>query len=77
MKKYQFKIQNLDCANCATRLEEALQKLDIIINVHVNFMTQKLILECLEEEKEEVLHKMKKVIKKIEPEVIVEEEKNE
>ena len=73
MKKYKFKIKNLDCANCANELESALQKIDIIENVSISFMTQKLVFECAEKDKEQALEKIKKIIKKEEPDVIIEE----
>ena len=73
MKKYKFKIKNLDCANCANELESALQKIDIIENVSISFMTQKLFFECAEESKEQALEKIKKIIKKEEPDVVIEE----
>ena len=47
MKKYKFKIENLDCANCANELESALQKIDLIENVSISFMTQKFTFECI------------------------------
>jgi len=49
MKKYKFKIQNLDCANCANELEHALQKIELLENVSISFMMQRLTLECYEE----------------------------
>ena len=73
MNKYKFKIKNLDCANCANELEGALQKIDIIENVSISFMTQKLTFECNEENKEQAIEKIRKVIKKQEPEVRIEE----
>lgn len=73
MNKYKFKIKNLDCANCANELEGALQKIDIIENVSISFMTQKLTVECTEENKEQALEKIRKVIKKEEPDVKLEE----
>ena len=73
MNKYKFKIKNLDCANCANELEGALQKIDIIENVSISFMTQKLTVECTGENKEQALEIIKKVIKKEEPDVKLEE----
>ncbi len=73
MNKYKFNIKNLDCANCVNKLEGALQKIGIIENVSISFMTQKLTFECTEENKEQALVKIKKVIKKEEPEVTIEE----
>lgn len=73
MKRYKFKIKNLDCANCANELERALQKMDGIENVSVGFMTQRLTFECVEENIEQILEHIRKVIKKIEPDVLLEE----
>lgn len=71
--KYKYKIMNLDCANCANELEGALQKIDMIDNVSISFMTQKLIFECAEENKEQALEEIRKVIKKEEPGVTIKE----
>lgn len=45
MKKV-FKLKDLDCANCAAKMENAILKLDGVENASVNFMTQKLTLEA-------------------------------
>jgi len=73
MKQYKYNIKNLDCANCASELERALQKIDKIENVCINFMTQKLIFECREEQKEEIMIEIRNIIKKKEPDVVLEE----
>lgn len=73
MKKYKFKIEGLDCANCANELEEKLQKIEILENVNISFIMQKLSFECLEENKENALEQIRKVIKKEEPDVTIEE----
>ena len=41
MKK-KFKLQDLDCANCAAKMEEAIKKIDGVTDASVSFMTQKL-----------------------------------
>ena len=64
MKKYKFKIKGLDCANCANELEGKLQKIDIIDKVSISFMMERLVFECLIENKEEAIDRIKKVIKK-------------
>ncbi len=45
MKKYKYTINNLDCANCAREIEEALSKDKRLKNVVVNFNTSKLSYE--------------------------------
>ena len=74
--KYNFKIKGLDCANCAAELERAIQKINGIDNATINFMTEKMILEMNEEKKEDVMKNVKKVIKKEEPDVTIEEISN-
>ena len=71
--KSKFKIEGLDCANCANELENKLGKIEGIENVSINFLMQKMELEYKEENKEEILEKVKKVIKKEEPDVIIKE----
>ena len=44
MKK-KFKLQDLDCANCAAKMEEAIKKLDGVNAASVNFMMLKMIVE--------------------------------
>ncbi len=73
MNQYKYKIYNLDCANCANELERSLNKIKIIQNVSVNFMTQKLTFECQEENLEEAIENIKKVIKQTEPDVTLKE----
>ena len=41
MKKT-FKLQDLDCANCAAKMERAIQQVEGVISANVSFMTQKL-----------------------------------
>ncbi len=71
--KSKFKIEGLDCANCAAELERAIQKIEGIENANINFMTQKMELEYDETRKEEIIQNIKKIIKKAEPDVTIEE----
>lgn len=71
--KSKFKINGLDCANCASELERVIQKLDGVKGANINFMAQKMELEYDEEIKEEIIAKIKKVIKEEEPDVTIEE----
>ena len=54
MKK-SFKLDEIDCANCARELEDELARLDGVKSVSVNFMTQKLTLEADDAEFDAVL----------------------
>ena len=71
--KSKFKIKGLDCANCASQLERAIKKIQGIESVNISFMTQKMELEYDETRKEEIIQNVKKVIKKEEPDVTIEE----
>lgn len=68
-----FKVKGLDCANCAAELERAIQKLDGVENANINFITEKMDLEYDETRKEEIIKAVKKIIKKDEPDVTIEE----
>lgn len=70
MKK-KFRLQGLDCANCAAKIENAINKLDVVTGATVDFMTTKLILEAEDNNMEQAIEKAKEVIKKMEPDVIV------
>lgn len=54
MKKI-FKLEDLDCANCAAKMETAIAKVDGVESVSVNFFTQKLTLEAADGDFDEVL----------------------
>ena len=71
--KYKFKIKGLDCANCAAELERAIQKIDGVDEATISFMTEKLVIECEEENKEEVMKKVQVVVKREEPDCTIEE----
>ena len=71
--KCTFKIKGLDCANCAVQLENAIQKIEGIHSVSINFMMEKMMVELNEENKQEIMAKLKKTIKKEEPDVKIEE----
>lgn len=69
--KSKFKIEGLDCANCAAELESIIKKIEGITEVSISFMTERLVVEYNENMKDEIIEKMKKVIKKEEPDVTI------
>ena len=71
--RLKFKIKGLDCANCAAELERKIQKIEGITEASISIMTEKMIIECNDNEKDEIVEKIKKVVKKEEPDVVVEE----
>lgn len=66
MKKV-YKLSDLDCANCAAKMENAIRKIDGVQNATVSFMTQKLTLEVEEGKLETVMKEVVRACKKIEP----------
>ena len=70
MKRH-FKLTDLDCANCAAKIENAVKKVDGVFDASVNFMAQKMVLEAADGRFEAVLNEVRKVINKIEPDVVV------
>lgn len=70
MKKV-IRIENLDCANCAAKLERALQQVAGVAEASVSFMTQKIVIKGADEGFDQVLDQVKATIKKIEPDVTI------
>lgn len=70
MKK-SFKLRDLDCANCAAKMENGIKKLDGVTSVSVNFMMQKLTLEAADDRFEDVLTRAAAVCRKIEPDCTI------
>ncbi len=66
MKK-RFKLENLDCADCANKMENEINKLPGIEKATINFMTAKLTVEAPDEQFDTLLPQISKVISRIEP----------
>ena len=65
--KTNFRLEGLDCADCASKMETAICKLDGVKTASVNFFTQKLIIEAEEDKMDSIIKASKKIIRKIEP----------
>ena len=61
----------IDCANCAAKVEEAIKKLDGVHDARVNFMTQKFTLDAEDDRFDEILKEAVATGKKIEPDFCV------
>ena len=70
MKKT-YKLENLDCANCAARMENAIRRLDGVQSAAVSFMAQKLVLEADDTRFDEVFKQGVKACKKVEPDLVI------
>lgn len=72
MKKI-FKLIDLDCANCAAKMEAAIKKLDGVNDASVSFLSQKMTIDAEDDKFDEIVKQAVKVCKKVEPdcEVVV------
>lgn len=69
--KMTYRLMGLDCANCAAKMEAAISKLDGVSSASVNFMTTKMVLEAQDDKMTEVIAAAERIIKKIEPQVVL------
>ena len=77
MKSYRYKLEGLDCANCAKKVEEKLASTDGFENVNVNFSTLKLSFRTEKYENDKNLKNIvEEIVKKVEPDVDVIENSN-
>ena len=60
-------LEDLDCAHCAGKIEEAVNELKDVEKCSVNFLTQKMIIDADEAAMDGILKEAKKIVKKIEP----------
>ena len=70
MKKT-FRMIDLDCANCAAKMERAIQNIDGVTSATVSFMTQKLTLDADDARFDEILQQAVKICKKVEPDCTI------
>ena len=66
MKKT-FKLDELDCANCGAKMEDAIKKIEGVVSAKVNFMAQKLTIEANDEHFNAIVGEAQRVCHKIEP----------
>ena len=70
MKKV-YRMEDLDCAHCAAKMEAAIAKLDGVKSVTISFLTQKLTLETEGDDQTELMKQVVKLCKKVEPDCII------
>lgn len=66
MKK-RFKLVDLDCANCAAKLEDAIKKVDGVKDATVSFVMQKMTVEADDARFDDIMKEIVKVCKRVEP----------
>ena len=66
MKKI-FRLEELDCANCAAKMETAINKIEGVNSATVSFMSEKLTIDADDSCFDAILEEAQRIIKKIEP----------
>ena len=66
MKKT-FVLEDLDCAHCAAKMEDAIRKLEGVKSVTVSYIAQKFVLEAEDDRFDEILAEAVKICRKVEP----------
>ncbi len=67
MKK-KFRVQDVDCADCAAKMERGIAKLDGVNSVSISFMAQKMMLDAEDEKFEAVLDQAQKIMSSVDAE---------
>ncbi len=70
MKK-RFTLENLDCANCAAKMEAAIRNIDGVRDAAVSFMTQKLTLEADDARFDEIVEQAAAACKKVDRDCVL------
>ena len=70
MKK-RYKLTDLDCANCAAKMEAAIKKIDGVNDATVSFMAQKMTVDADDARFDEIMQEIVSVCKKVEPDCVI------
>lgn len=69
--KKKFKLTDLDCANCAAKMENAIRKIEGVSDASVSFMTQKMTIEADDARFDAIMEEVVKVCRKVEPDCVI------
>ena len=63
-----FKLDEVDCANCAAKMETSIGRLNGVESVSINFFTQKMLLEINDDaDYDHLIKKVKKAVRRVDP----------
>ncbi len=68
-----YKLNGLDCVNCANKIEKSISKIKGIENVTVNFLTTKLSFDLSDDDIHNIFPEVSKIVKKIDSNIIIKE----
>ena len=66
-----FKLEDLDCANCAAKMEDASNKIDGVEKATMSFMTQKLTIVADDDRFDEIMDEVERVCARVEPDMAI------
>ena len=66
-----FKLEDLDCANCAAKMEDAINKIDGVEKATMSFMTQKLTIVADDGRFDEIMDEVERVCARVEPDMTI------
>lgn len=66
-----FKLEDLDCANCAAKMESEISRLEGVNKASISFMTQKLVLDAEDDRFNTILDEAQSICSKIEPDCVI------
>ena len=70
MKK-KYNLKNLDCGNCAAKIETAIKKIDGVKDANVSFMAQKMTIEAEDADFEKIMKEVVAVCRRVEPDCTI------
>ncbi len=70
MKKT-YRLEDLDCANCAAKMENAISKLPGVKSASVSYLTQKMTIETESDDQTDLMREVVKLCKKVEPDCVI------
>ncbi len=71
MKKT-YRIKNIDCANCAAKIEDRINKLEGVLSCSISFLSQRLTLETAAEDQSAIMGEVLRISRKVEPDCEIE-----
>lgn len=69
--KRNYRIDGLDCAHCAAKMEKNVSKVKGVKEVSINFLTTKMMLDLEDENLDEIITGIETAVKDVDPRVVL------
>lgn len=66
-----FKMEDLECANCAAKMQDAIAKIDGVSSVQISFMTQKMTIDADDARFDQIMDAAQKAVSSYEPDCTI------